>query len=244
MRDNFGARVSTGRLSPQGAMMMWDSAAIGVSIPRTARGRAICLNNHSRPVETQTFFSPNPDPNSPGYDPDFVESVRPKATLYSRKMIEVLEAKEDIDGETIPLTFDDYAAAKIIEYDAEYEKLHARIPSADNDRKNPMLSAKALLPSEDPAETEADDTEESDSEDLFKGYEPETYAGPEDLTAGDLILVDENLGQWGVVESVEPDFRDDTALTVDYRDFESGEPETITLSSDSSLTSRRPSTID
>jgi hypothetical protein len=46
------------------------------------------------------------------------------------------------------------------------------------------------------------------------------------------------------VESVEPDFRDDAALTVDYRDFESGEPETITLSSDSSLTTRRPSTID
>lgn len=244
MRDNFGARVSMGRLSPQGAMMMWDSAAIGVSIPRTARGRAICLNSQSRPVEAQTFFAPNPDPNSPGYDQDFVNSVRPKATLYSRKMIEVLEAKEDIDGETIPLTFDDYAAAEIIQYDAEYEKLHARIPSADNDRRNPILSTKALLLSEAPAETESDDSPESDPEDLFKGYEPEAYAGPEELTAGDLILVDENLGQWGVVESVEPDFRDDAALTVDYRDFESGEPETITLSSDSSLTTRRPSTID
>jgi DNA segregation ATPase FtsK/SpoIIIE-like protein len=164
MRDNFGARVSMGRLSPQGAMMMWDSAAIGVSIPRTARGRAICLNSQSRPVEAQTFFAPNPDPNSPGYDQDFVNSVRPKATLYSRKMIEVLEAKEDIDGEIIPLTFDDYADAEIIEYDAEYEKLHARIP--DNDRKNPGLSTKALPPSGVPAETE--DSTESDPEDPFQ----------------------------------------------------------------------------
>ncbi|MGK4422328.1 hypothetical protein ACSLVQ_29180, partial [Klebsiella pneumoniae] len=34
MRDNFGARVSFGRLSPQGANMMWDSFAVGVAIPR------------------------------------------------------------------------------------------------------------------------------------------------------------------------------------------------------------------
>ena len=34
MRDNFGARLSLGRLSPQRAMMIWDSPAIGVVLPR------------------------------------------------------------------------------------------------------------------------------------------------------------------------------------------------------------------
>lgn len=244
MRDNFGARVSMGRLSPQGAMMMWDSAAIGVSIPRTARGRAICLDNKSRPVEAQTFFSPNPDPNSPGFDQDFVDSVRPHTTFYSRKMVEVLEPKEDLDGETVPLTFDDYAAAEIIEYDAEYEKLHAHIPSADHNRKGPSARATVQPLALAVDETEPETEEESDAEDPFNGYGPEAYTGPEDLNPGDLFLIDETLGQWGVVESVEPDYRDDSVMTIDYRDFESGEPETIMLSSDSALTARRPSPID
>ena len=41
MRDNFGARVSMGRLSPQGAMMMWENPTVGVSLPRAVTGRAM-----------------------------------------------------------------------------------------------------------------------------------------------------------------------------------------------------------
>lgn len=244
MRDNFGARVSMGRLSPQGAQMMWDSAAIGVAIPRTARGRAICLDSKSRPVEAQTFFSPNPDPNSPGFDEAFVESVRPKVTYYSRKMVEVLEPKEDLDGETLPLTFDDYAVAEIMEYDADYEKRHAHIPAGDTPRKNAI--SRAIQPLQDaidePEPVEVEDA--AGEEDQFTGYDAETYSGPEDLSAGDLFCVDENIGQWGVIESIEPDYRDDSVMTIDFRDFDSGEPETIMLSSDSALMVRHPSTVD
>ncbi|MFX8895333.1 hypothetical protein ABTM96_19570, partial [Acinetobacter baumannii] len=60
MRDNFGARLSLGRLSPQGAMMMWDSPAIGVALPRNKRGRGVTLSAESLPVEVQTFYTPDP----------------------------------------------------------------------------------------------------------------------------------------------------------------------------------------
>ena len=56
MRDNFGARLSLGRLSPQGAMMMWDSPAIGVALPRNKRGRGVTLSAESLPGAKKSSF--------------------------------------------------------------------------------------------------------------------------------------------------------------------------------------------
>jgi len=60
MRDNFRARVSLGRLSPQGSMMMWDSPSAAVSVPKGIRGRGITLDHNDRPREIQTFWTPDP----------------------------------------------------------------------------------------------------------------------------------------------------------------------------------------
>ncbi|WP_432570471.1 FtsK/SpoIIIE domain-containing protein [Kineococcus sp. SYSU DK005] len=59
-RDNFRARVSLGRLSPQGSMMMWDSPSAAVSVPKGIRGRGITLDQGDRPREIQTFWTPDP----------------------------------------------------------------------------------------------------------------------------------------------------------------------------------------
>ncbi len=45
MRDNFGTRISLGPLSPQGAMMMWESPHLGVSLPRGIPGRATAVSD-------------------------------------------------------------------------------------------------------------------------------------------------------------------------------------------------------
>ena len=60
MRDNFRAHVSLGRLSPQGAVMMWDAGHIGVSLPKRIPGRATAMGGEDRPVEVQTYWTPDP----------------------------------------------------------------------------------------------------------------------------------------------------------------------------------------
>jgi S-DNA-T family DNA segregation ATPase FtsK/SpoIIIE len=59
MRDNFGFRISMGRLSPQGAMMMWENPAVGVSLPRARTGRATATHEDGKPVEVQCYRFPD-----------------------------------------------------------------------------------------------------------------------------------------------------------------------------------------
>ena len=66
MRDNFRARISMGRLSPQGAMMMWENPAVGVSLPRGKRGRGTAIDDDNRPVEVQDYLTPKPGEAPPG----------------------------------------------------------------------------------------------------------------------------------------------------------------------------------
>lgn len=89
MRDNFGARVSFGRLSPQGANMMWDSFAIGVAIPRNKRGRGVTLNSQSTPVEIQAFYTPDPAKLDSTDTAEWahLERLRPIAQDHDRRMV-------------------------------------------------------------------------------------------------------------------------------------------------------------
>src|SRR3546814_14822253 len=103
MRDNFGARVSFGRLSPQGANMMWDSFAVGVAIPRNKRGRGITLNAESLPVEIQAFYTPDPAKldSSDKADWDHLAALRLATADYERLMVRDPEPELTDDGEEI-----------------------------------------------------------------------------------------------------------------------------------------------
>lgn len=59
-RDNFSTRMSLGRLSPQGSMMMWESYTAGVSIPARVPGRSMAASCDGSPVEAQAFWTPDP----------------------------------------------------------------------------------------------------------------------------------------------------------------------------------------
>lgn len=60
MRDNFATRISLGRLSPQGAKMMWDAAYIGVAVPLGKPGRGTAVDDADRPGEIQAYWTPDP----------------------------------------------------------------------------------------------------------------------------------------------------------------------------------------
>ena len=85
MRDNFRMRVSMGRLSPQGSMMVFESPVVGTSIPRGCSGRATTINDENRPVEVQTFRTPDPRKAVPGGDEAaLLDRLRPPAVSHDR----------------------------------------------------------------------------------------------------------------------------------------------------------------
>ena len=94
MRDNFGGRISLGKLqSKEASMMMWDDPAIGVSVPNI-KGRAVSYVNGQLGM-IQGTFTANPDPNHDDYQPGMVEAMRPRVEVYSRKTIAVAEPTGD-----------------------------------------------------------------------------------------------------------------------------------------------------
>jgi DNA segregation ATPase FtsK/SpoIIIE, S-DNA-T family len=94
MRDNFGTRVSLGPLSPQGAMMMWESAHLGVALPRGIAGRGTAVSDDARPVEVQTYWTP--DPRRAAYagvraDLALLEQLRPAHACRPRLVVRLDE---------------------------------------------------------------------------------------------------------------------------------------------------------
>lgn len=112
MRDNFGGRISLGKLqSKEASMMMWDDPAIGVSVPNI-KGRAVSwVNGHLGMI--QGTFTANPDPNHDDYHAGMVEAMRPTVEAYSRKSI--AEAQPSEDSEDSELNWKDILQASILD---------------------------------------------------------------------------------------------------------------------------------
>lgn len=101
MRDNFRMRISMGRLSPQGAMMMWENPAVGTSIPRGCRGRATSVNPENVPVEIQTYRTPDPRKVTPGtFEADLLDQLRPPTVRHERLLIIEPEVEYDLDSDS------------------------------------------------------------------------------------------------------------------------------------------------
>ncbi|ABS06084.1 cell division protein FtsK [Kineococcus radiotolerans] len=99
-RDNFRARVALGRLSPQGANMMWDSYTAGVSVPRI-RGRGTTLGPAGNVIEVQTFWTPDPRKVREGQhdDLDILRALRPSEAAHERLVIVPPEPRQGKNDE-------------------------------------------------------------------------------------------------------------------------------------------------
>ncbi len=239
MRDNFGARVSFGRLSPQGANMMWDSFAVGVAIPRNKRGRGITLNAESLPVEIQAFYTPDPAKldSSDKADWDHLAALRPATADYERMMVRDPEPEltDDGEGEEIEPDYFQWSTAKIVEWDpaAASKPQPGALRPANVTPLDPRERVR-FVPDVDDEAPDVDAAADGD------GYS-ESLEGPAvELEVGDLLLVDAALGLWGVVEGVEPDVVDDEYLAIEYRDIDSGEDGLLTVFDNSVISYRRP----
>ena len=91
MRDNFESRVSLGRLSPQGALMMWETAYTGVAVPKRIPGRGTGVSYDGTPVESQAFWTP--DPRRAAYDGNaedlaLLGLLKPAETTHGRLCVQ------------------------------------------------------------------------------------------------------------------------------------------------------------
>ena len=116
MRDNFRARISMGRLSPQGAMMMWQDPSTGTTVPRACRGRATTINDENRAVEIQTYFVSDPRKIRSDEDEkqDRLDGLRLPSSRHERLLIIPPDPEPDLDsddGAQVPPNYRDYAAA-------------------------------------------------------------------------------------------------------------------------------------
>lgn len=89
IRDNFSARAATGRLSPDGADMMFDTVHVGVNVPLNVRGRGTIVGVDDQPKEIQFFYTP--DPRRPRNDEDLalLDRLRPATTRWPALALEL-----------------------------------------------------------------------------------------------------------------------------------------------------------
>lgn len=256
MRDNFNFRVSLGRLSPEGAKMMWDSFSTGVAIPPFAIGRGIAHNAHGAPVEIQTYWTPDPyqtDPEHPEIwvsenDLALVTQLRPKVTMHELQRIIDPDDWADLEDEKSTKEgpdYNDYMASRIVPAGAADQlirKAAGIYQPADNEQEAARV---AVL---DRIQTEESEPEISDEEEMFAGYSDNTDTIVEQLLddsgelalEGAIALIDPDYDTWGLIESAEYDESSNGYIALSYRNFETGEPGSLSVPCDDSLTIRTP----
>lgn len=227
MRDNFRCRISMGRLSPQGAMMMYQDPNIGTTVPRGCRGRATTIDDNNRPVEIQTYRVPDPRKARRREDHtelEILEGLMPAEPMrrHSRLLI-VPPTDDDIDK----AGSSEYAAWCVADW-APAESRPDLDPltnlAADSLRARELASPMAMFgipttPSyssdfvdEPPASLEA-------GRDEFDGYGPHVDLDPLDVSIGDLVELEP--GYWVTIdEEPEEDPTDPSSVMLCWRDDE------------------------
>lgn len=241
VRDNFSARISMGRLSPQGALMMWENASTGVSLPRKSQGRGITLNDDSQPVEFQSFWTPDPR-KVKGDDVDnlrIIEGLRPAEARHERMMIIPPKAEADLDseaGEMIEPSYTEWASAKIVPYDRErasgFRPKFTVYPGGGQPVRLATRSGSTKL-------SLLERADDADDLDLDDGYGDIEEGVATSLRPGDLVLVDDTLDLWAVVEAAEPDVVEEDYICVDYR-TDDGDGGSISVPEDETIPVRKP----
>lgn len=266
MRDNFRARISMGRLSPQGAMMMWQDPSTGTTVPRACRGRATTINDENRAVEIQTYFVSDPRKLKSGEDEKQhrLDGLRLSSSRHERLLIIPPDAEPDLDsddGAQVPPNYRDYAAAPWVRASDRPDLDPLARQAASPDRARDLASPLALFgitgaasirqdadvvgrphlslvtrPVPDP---EPEDEEES-LDQRFAGYGPAVDVRPDQASIGDLLLVDGDSDHWAVIDEEPGDDPGDAGyVAVCWRD-DTDDAGLISIPNDERITIRHP----
>lgn len=222
MRDNFASRMSLGRLSPQGAMMMWEAAYIGVSVPRGIPGRGTAVDDDDLPVEVQGYWTPDPrkaEKKEHLEDLAILDRLRPAETTHRALKVELSEELlYDLDAEpgkddAEPNWWLAIQHARLVPA-LDFE-LSGKAAAAELTKRPPGWSSQESMPDveDSDGEEQADDAEA----DLDEDSDVEQEVAARRVRPGDRLLVEPALDLWAVVEFAEPDIDDEEVVCIDWR---------------------------
>lgn len=214
MRDNFGTRISLGPLSPQGAMMMWESPHLGVALPRGIAGRATAVSDDARPLEVQAYWTPDPRRAAAARHPAdlaLLERLKPAAARHPRlrvRLDEELLTTPDAKGRS-----QEWAAVAGGQLVPAAEQ-QADSATADTGPLPRLVLAgePAAAPATEPGAVPVGAGDEDDEE-----LDVDEQICVDELAPGDLVCVEERPPTWALVESVEPDVTDEDLVCIDWR---------------------------
>ena len=226
-RDQFGARCSLGRLSPEGARMMWGAHHIGVAVPRGCPGRGTAVGDDGGAVEMQAYWTPDPT-KADGADLELLEKMRPEQTRWPRRVV-VPPEMVDLDGNEVELQ-GSYALWQEAELALLSDHPELQRAALDTDRRT---GASVSVSSSPVVEEDLSDAEDFDRD----------YAAPEplrvmDLQPGQMVLVDEPTDTWGVVETVEKDEIESDHAAVCWRSDDGSDFGVLSLDADGVISTR------
>lgn len=256
MRSNFGMRASMGRLDPSGAIMMWENAATGVTIPRGKTGRCVSTDETGRVVEAQAYRFPDMDADPDSEQGQLLAQLRPKTSRHERLLITPPEALA-LEGEE--LTFVDYATAPLVRAvdHPDWDPLNAKASTGPGIDPAVLGSPSILL---DPTARrslsslgeaggmrEALETRSStqgaagESDELESNYLEVDAIAPLDIKVGDLVLVDADLDVWGVVDlAPEESLEEPGVIEVAWTSLDGSDEGVLSIPEDSGIERRRP----
>jgi len=218
MRDNFRMRISMGRLSAQGAMMMWMDPNTGTTVPRNVRGRATTINDDNRPVEVQTFFVPDPRRARRRQDPEALaqlEALQPDPQLHRHDRLLIVEPTSD-EIDQAPSTYHAWAAARWVRATDRPDLDPLTTLETDEQQARALASPMAMfgIPLPTPISTsrgdvegEVDDTPRGARGEVLEGesvgeefpdFLPAIDAEPLELSIGDMVELEP--GSWVVLD--------------------------------------------
>ena len=213
LRDNFAARAAAGRLSPDGAQMMFDSQHVGVAIPLNVRGRGTMTGMDDRPREVQFLYTPDPRRARTSEDVALLDALRPSTTRWPRKMIELppaAEVAEALDGKKTSVEWEQLLRSSLVPFDPTAAGDDTDIPLApaaggdgDTAPRRSTVRADRRADRRDDGDVDERDVDDKGGEDeVYEGYDEPTLVRVETVEVGDLIRLHER-GPWVCVELVD-----------------------------------------
>lgn len=245
-RDNFSVRASCGPLSPQGAMMMWDTAFKGVAVPRNIRGRGTAVNDEDVISDIQVLWTPDPRSASEE-DWEILRPLWPTIDLWPQMSVRYGE-EHDLDGAEVG-EWGQLLTSTMV--DCHGKVLTTLGWSPTNDQTQVLLTAtktttsaasrradNAFEPARElPREDDGIRDEDHAPPGLDEDYGDERHMRAERIEPGDLVLVDEGEDVWAVIAYAAEDPNGDVCLTWVDDDGNEGD---LVLESDESVVVRRP----
>ena len=229
MRDNFRMRISMGRLSPQGAMMMWQDPNVGTTVPRGCRGRATTISDDNRAVEVQTYYVPDPRKASRKQDEQqlcILEGLLPAAELQRHQRLLIVPPTDQDISDAGDSEYNAWCQADWATPEARPDLDPLRTLAADSSQARELASPTAMFGLPTPASNTSDELASIDHQpadepvhDIQDDYQAAEHVDPLGLSIGDLVELEP--GHWVTLdEEPEEDSIDPTAVVLCWRDDE------------------------